>query len=187
MDRRWTLAGGLALVSVVAGIWFGRGVTTQPAPLSGPVTTTSVAASEPSSIYVHVSGWVAVPGLVRVPAGSRLADAVAAAGGVRPGGSLDRLNLAQSLVDGEQVRVPGPGEEPSGGPVAAGESGGPIRLNVASAAELESLPGIGPVLAGRIVAHRQAHGPFRQVEDLLAVAGIGEAKLAAIRDLVTVP
>lgn len=185
MDRRWTLAGGLALVSVLAGIWFGRGVTTQPAPLAGPVTTASVA--EPSSIYVHVSGWVAVPGLVRVPAGSRLADAIAAAGGVRPGGSLDRLNLARSLVDGEQVRVPGPGEEAGGETVVAGESGGLIGLNTASAAELESLPGIGPVLADRIVAHRQAHGPFRQVEDLLSVAGIGEAKLAAIRDLVTVP
>lgn len=92
------------------------------------------------------------------------------------------LNLAATLVDGEQVLVPGP--EGSVSAAAAGGRDGPIHLNRATAAELDELPGIGPVIAQRIVDHRESNGPFQTIEDLLDVPGIGEAKLASIRDLV---
>lgn len=189
MDRRWLLAGAVAALALVAGAWYGRGVSVPPVPVV-PVPTSHPTGSgaSPDGIVVHVTGWVARPGVVRVAAGARVGDALAAAGGVRPGAALEAVNLAETLVDGQQVVVPGPGQEmpaPQGnGPDG---SGGPIRLNTATARQLEDLPGVGPVLAERIVAHRETNGPFETVEDLLEVAGIGEAKLASIRDLVAVP
>ncbi len=135
-------------------------------------------------LTVHVGGWVANPGLVELLQGARVADAIAAAGGTLPGAAIDALNLAAALVDGEQVIVPGPAGSDST-EAAAGEGGGPIHLNRATAAELDELPGIGPVIAQRIVDYRETKGPFETVEDLLDVPGIGEAKLASIRDLVT--
>lgn len=136
-------------------------------------------------ITVHVAGEVARPGLVRLPAGSRVADAIAAAGGMT-GGSAPP-NLAAPLADGSQVLVGGEGAG-SDNPTASDPAAeGPVPVNRADATLLESLPGVGPVLAERIVAHRRDHGPFATVEDLLGVPGIGEAKLASLRDLVVVP
>ena len=131
---------------------------------------------------VHVGGWVATPGLVELAEGARVADAIAAAGGTLPGARA-ALNLAATLVDGEQVLVPGP-EGSASSLAATGDGGGPIHLNRATATELDALPGIGPVIAQRIVDHRETRGPFQTVEDLLDVPGIGEAKLASIRELV---
>jgi competence protein ComEA len=136
---------------------------------------------------VHVSGWVVNPGVVTVVQGGIVADAIAAAGGARPGAALDAINLAGPVADGDQVQVPGPGTVAP--PPASGEAGTPglVSLNRADVTALQELPGLGPVLAQRIVEHREANGPFETVEDLLDVPGIGEAKLAAIRDLVAVP
>lgn len=195
MDRRWLLAGLVAVCAVTAGIWFGRGVR-----LPAPSSVTTVAAPEQTAvppattggtIVVHVAGWVARPGLVSIGEGGRLADAVVAAGGLKAGAFVDDVNLAAVLTDGQQVTIPGPDAagldltvpEEDG----AVQADGRIRLNLATAGELEQLPGVGPVLAERIVAHREESGPFRRVEDLLDVSGIGEAKLAALRDLVVVP
>lgn len=189
MDRRWLLAGAVAALALAAGAWFGRGVAAPAAPVTPQaVGRPTGVASAPDRLVVHVTGWVVHPGVVEVAAGSRLGDALAAAGGVRAGASLDSVNLAETLVDGEQVVVPGPGEGagPDAGAVA-GAAGAQIRLNSASAQDLEALPGVGPVLAERIVAHREERGRFETVEDLLEVAGIGESKLASIRDLVAVP
>ena len=127
------------------------------------------------------------PGVVVVEEGAIVADAIAAAGGARPGAALEAINLAGPVAGGDQVQVPGPGvEAPS--PVGAQQgSSGPISLNRADATALQDLPGVGPVLAERIIAYRESNGLFGEVEDLLDVPGIGEAKLAAIRDLVAVP
>lgn len=154
-------------------------------------TTTSAPA-----LVVHAAGAVVVPGLHTVPAGARVADLLTAAGGPSPDADLDRVNLAAPLVDGARIWFPRSGEaaEPV---VVAGAGGGagpgagpspatPIDLNTATAEQLDALPGVGPATAAAIIEHRESHGPFRSVDDLLAVPGIGESKLAQLRDLVTV-
>lgn len=144
-------------------------------------------------LVVHVAGRVARPGLYRLAPGARVADALDAAGGALPDALLDAVNLARPLEDGEQLLVPGPG--PPGGSAAGGASAAPegarrpdgrLDLNRASVAELEALPGIGPVLAGRIVAWRERHGAFRSVRDLRRVQGIGEKLYRSLAELVAV-
>jgi competence protein ComEA len=159
----------------------GRSKVLPPPPDPSPPAV-SVADRHP--ITVHVAGWVAVPGLVELPPDARVADAVAEAGGLLPGAAVDRLNLAATVRDGDQIVVPGPANG-AGETSLAGSTGqgGPLRLNQATAEDLEALPGVGPVLAERIVAYREEHGPFRTLEDLLDVPGIGESKLASLRDL----
>lgn len=157
---------------------------------------------EAGPVLVHVAGAVAAPGVVELPGGSRVVDAVEAGGGLRPDADADRVNLAALLVDGQRVVIPvrgqpvpeevlpsGPGSASSGGTPGSGPGGGtagPVDLNTASAEQLDVLPGVGPATAAAIVAHREQHGPFRVVDDLIEVRGIGEAKLDALRDLVTV-
>ncbi|MEU5362492.1 ComEA family DNA-binding protein [Streptomyces sp. NPDC005925] len=149
-----------------------------------------------TEIVVDVSGKVRDPGIHRLPAGSRVADALHAAGGVRPGTNIDGLNRARFLVDGEQVLVGGPGAGTggaSGGGTAgaAGPAGGagqaptaPVALNTATVDQLDTLPGVGPVLAQHIVDYRTQHGGFRSVDELREVTGIGERRFADLRDLV---
>jgi competence protein ComEA len=137
----------------------------------------------PETLVVHVSGAVNRPGLVTLPAASRVADAIAGAGGATTGADLAGLNLASSVRDGDQIVVPLVGAEPM--PGQATDRG--IDINRATATELEDLPGVGPILAARIVAYRDLHGPFAVIEDLLDVGGIGEAKLAAMRDSIAAP
>lgn len=146
-----------------------------------------VRATVPSqSVTVHVAGAVVAPGLVELAEGSRVADAVVAAGGSIPRADLSALNLVSAVRDGDRIVVPAMGDDPRPQPSAAAGDGR-VRVNAATASELEALPGVGPVLASRIVEHREAHGAFREVEDLLDVAGIGEAKLASMRDSLVVP
>lgn len=191
----------LAVVALVVGVitWMELRPREAPAPADGgPVTAEDVtaaatpraAAGATAAVTVHVSGRVSNPGIHRLPAGSRVADAVAAAGGSASGADLERLNLARKLVDGEQIQVPLHGQPippPPPGPAGAGgtEPQRPIDLNTATAEQLEELPGVGEVTAERIIAHRTER-PFRSVEDLLDVEGIGERRLEALRDLVVV-
>lgn len=147
-------------------------------------------------VTVHVAGAVAEPGVVTLPAGSRVTDAVAAAGGLLDDADPSRINLARPLEDGEQLLILREGEDPP--PAAAGGTPGgggagtgtaePDRLdlNTASAEQLRTLPGIGPALADRIVAHREQHGPFQDPGDLRDVSGIGEKRFQDLADLVTV-
>jgi len=150
-------------------------------------------------VSVHVAGAVARPGVVELADGARVTDAVAAVGGPTADADVDRLNLAAPLVDGARIAVPRVGAEPSSevttsvpGPAGAGGSGTgapgepTVNLNTATAEELETLPGVGPATAAAILAHREDNGQFGAVEDLLEVRGIGEAKLEAVRDFVTV-
>jgi competence protein ComEA len=137
---------------------------------------------------VDVEGAVRRPGLVRLAPGARVADAVARAGGFAPKADRTGVNLAATVADGQQVLVPRAG---AGGGAAAGLAGAggassaPISLSSASAEQLDTLPGVGPVTAQKIVAYREQHGPFHSVDDLDAIPGIGPARLADLRGLVT--
>lgn len=194
------VAGVLAALAVVGSTWAGR-PQVEPAPVDpappaaptaeAPAATPSVgvAADTATTVVVSVVGLVARPGLVTLPEGSRVADAVAAAGGLLPDADPASVNLAAVVADGEQVAVGVPGAGTGGG-VAGGTAGspgtGPVDLNAATAADLDALPGIGPVLAQRIVEHRERSGPFRTVEQLDDVPGIGPTTYAELAELVTV-
>lgn len=185
-ERAWRAAGVAVIVLAVAvGAFIGSRKTPEPLPVPLTPVDTPDAPTETLDITVHVSGAVAAPGLVVLPVGSRVADAVAAAGGARSDAAISAVNLAASLVDGSQVVIPGIDDEAAPQPPARDD--GLVQVNRATAAELESLPGVGPVLAQRIVSYRDDNGPFSSVEDLLGVPGIGESKLAALRDQVAVP
>ena len=168
------------------------------APVPGDVAG-AVASTAAPSIVVDVSGKVRRPGIQRLPAGSRVADALRAAGGVRPGTNTDGLNRARLLVDGEQVLVgapapvPGPGAVPGAGGAGAAGTGGavtgaapaaPVSLNTATVDQLDTLPGVGPVLAQHIIDYRTQHGGFRSVDELREVNGIGDRRFADLRNLV---
>lgn len=175
-------AAALIATALLGGIWYGL-PQSAPAMAAGAVVTSQ--APVVAMITVHVSGQVAAPGLVAVPADARLADAIAAAGGATRWASLDAVNLAQPVRDGERLVVPDTRNPVSVSAVSPSGSA-VIDINTASASELENLDGVGPVLAARIVSYRDSVGGFKTVEDLLDVPGIGEAKLAAIRDDVVV-
>ena len=156
---------------------------------SGRSSVGSPGGASPSAVelVVTVTGKVHRPGLVRLRPGARVADAVEGAGGVLPGVDMTGVNLARKVVDGEMIAIgvtPPPGS--GGGPAGAATAAGPINLNTASPAELQTLPGIGEVLAQRIVEFREAHGGFRAVGDLRQVEGIGDAKYQQLKDRVTV-
>lgn len=146
-----------------------------------------------AAVVVHVVGQVLAPGVVDLPAGSRVAEAIDAAGGAAPEADLGAVNLARVVTDGEQIHVPRPGEAAPAPPVADGGGAAPgegdpelVDLNTADVAALDELPGIGPVLAARIVEWREANGPFGSVEDLGEVTGIGPSLLADLRPRVRV-
>ena len=141
--------------------------------------------SAAARLIVSVNGKVQRPGLVELPAGARVADAIAAAGGALPGADLTGLNLARKVIDGEMIAVGVPAP-PGAVPAGTGGGGGPVNLNTATVAELQTLPGIGAVLAQRIVEYRDRHGGFRAVTDLRQVEGIGDAKFQQLKDRVTV-
>jgi competence protein ComEA len=146
-------------------------------------------ASAPAAVVVAVSGRVRRPGLVRLPAGARVADAIEAAGGVLPDTDLSLVNLARKVSDGELIAIgiASPGGVPGDGSAPTGATGaGKVNLNTATLAELDALPGVGPVLAQRILDHRQRHGGFRSVSELGQVDGIGDARYQELKDLVTV-
>ena len=154
--------------------------------------TAPAPAPAPAMIVVHVIGQVHAPGLVRVPEGSRVVDAIDAAGGVTRPRAADSVNLARLVVDGEQIVVGG-GAGAGAALAAAGNAlqpsaapSAPVALNTATADQLDALPGIGPVLAARIVQWRTDNGQFTSVDELSEVSGIGDAVLARLRPLVRV-
>lgn len=186
MDIKKGVTFGLSAVALLVGVLAGI-ISNEPSQ-APPVTSSQVVEQPPAGgMVIHVAGWVIEPGVVQVPEGSLLVDVIEAAGGARPGARLDLINLASPVATGDRVEVPGPhSQSPENEAGSITTSAGLIDLNKADVATLQSLPGVGPVLAQRIVDHRQARGAFTAVEDLLDVSGIGEAKLAAIRDLVVV-
>jgi competence protein ComEA len=138
------------------------------------------------SVMVHVVGEVREPGVVQLPAGSRVVDAVRAAGGLRRGGKLGGTNLARVLADGERIEVGGADAGASVGMVGGAGTGGLLDLNTATAEQLDALPGIGPVTAAKILSWRSTHRRFSVVDELAEVPGIGPKTLADLRPLVRV-
>lgn len=210
--RSWLVGGLVAAVLAAVGIGLlvdgpGGPPAEDLIPLATEATTASSvltdAPSAPSSsttteadLVVHVTGAVRRPGLVRVRPGARIDDVVAAAGGPSEGADVNRLNLARPVADGMQIRVPLQGEDDVALPLVSDPSSadpgvpavevGPVNLNTASAATLDTLPGVGPATASAILAWRDENGGFRVVDDLLDVPGIGPAKLETLRDHVVV-
>lgn len=218
-DERGTLVlvGGAVLVAILAAAawwWAGRpqpiapdppvaetspaaGFTTVPPSLPASESSTPAdpaatpVSSERPDLTVDVRGAVRTPGVLRLPDGSRVMDAIEAAGGLRAGARYGAVNLARPLTDGEQIvvgrRAPAMTVPPAASS-AGGDPGatGPVDLNTATAEQLETLDGIGPVLAADIVQWRTDNGRFSSVDDLLDVSGIGDATLAGLRDQVTV-
>jgi competence protein ComEA len=205
---RVATAVGSILLLVVAAWWLlraprprvedqlPRASTTAPAAssIAAEETSSSVA---PALIVVQVAGAVARPGVYQLTAGARVIDLIDAAGGAAPDADLEAMALASHLADGQRIQVPHRGEvlpaEATGARAAATATGpsdsspsGPLDLNSATPDQLDALPGIGPATAQAIVGYRTNHGPFRSVDDLTEVQGIGPAKLEALRDLVRV-
>ena len=168
--------------------------------VSLPASGTTAAAAEsqttaPAFLTVQVAGLVRHPGVFRVPSGDRAIDAVTAAGGLMPGADQTGVNLAARCTDGEQIIVPAKGaaSAPAGATGSnAGSSGGAapgsskVDLNTATVDQLDALPGIGPATAKKIVDDRTQNGPFRSVDDLQRISGIGPKKVDSLKDLVTV-
>ncbi len=189
---------GIACAVIVAAVAPGPGATRTVAPAdsgsaaadagAGAAEAERPGAGEPSPapVFVHVLGAVAHPGLYELTEGARVVDAIAAAGGLAEGADEGQVNLARRVDDGEQIAVPLVGQVPPPGaaPSGAGHPGR-IDINTADAAALDTLPGIGPALAKRIVDWRAKNGRFATVDDLLDVPGIGQKVLGDVRDLVT--
>jgi len=161
-----------------------------------PAAPSSVASAPPSSagpappttaveVMVQAAGAVVVPGVYRLPLGSRVQDVVTAAGGPTAAANLQAIPLASKVVDGQRVYVPTAGEAASADAPPHGPAP-PLDLNQATVEQLETLPGVGPTTAAAIIDYRNRHGPLASVDDLLEVRGIGPAKLDGFRDLVTV-
>lgn len=200
----WLASGAIAAVAVAGALLLLRTPAPPPvedrlpfAPAVGGAAaasggTAATTTSVPAEIVVHAAGAVNAPGLHRVPAGSRVADVLAAAGGATPDADLDRVNLAAPVADGDRVWFPRLGEPDP--PVVSGTNGtgaspaqaALVDLNRATAEELDALPGVGPTIAAAIVDHRERNGPFRSVDGLLDVRGIGPSKLEDLRPYVTV-
>lgn len=203
------------LVMVVVGIGVAHALSTEgfavtkaeegtSAASNASAASESAEAEEPARLCVFVSGEVAHPAIYYLDEGARVADAITAAGGFTPGAATDALNLARAVVDGEQIAVPAQNSAataPSGasaqgssaGLSASGSSGSPsqagngrVNINTADTAMLQTLSGIGEATAKKIVADREANGPYKTIEDLKRVSGIGDKKFESLRDSICV-
>src|SRR5829696_5320079 len=176
----WAL--GLVAVVLLGARYLGRGGDS-PAPSAPPIRVGETTGGSSSRVTVHVAGAVRRPGVYRLPARARVVDAVHRAGGARRRADLSALNLAAKLEDGRQVLVPLRGAAAAAGEAAEGV---PLDLNTASAEQLDELDGIGPAMAASIIKYREEHGGFGSIEELGQVSGIGEKRLAAMREQVRV-
>jgi len=175
------------VVLLVALLLAGRLAFRKEQPAAAQVAPAALRA-EPAPVrklLVHVVGAVRTPGLYRLDEGSRVDDAIRAAGGPKPKAALDAVNLAAPVADGQQVIVPVRGRgTAAAGAASSGATAGPVHLNTATLEELDTLPGIGPVTAQKILDYRDEHGAFAAVDELDAVSGIGPARLAELEKLV---
>ncbi|WP_291380183.1 ComEA family DNA-binding protein [Demequina sp.] len=189
---RWEMSPRVIVTLGLVALIIGALVVWAPRPTGAAVSTPLAGGQESPGIVgapvgavvsVHVAGAVTQPGVYELPVGSRVTDAIEAAGGSLEGAELDAINLARQVADGEQVRVPTQGAD---GAAAGRTPDGRVNINTADVAVLEDLPGVGPVLAGRIVEYRERHGPFASVDALESVTGVGPAVLAGLMDAAAV-
>ena len=202
MKRKIVAALAVCILGFSVYSWWSKTAPPRPEVASPGVEVAEASRKPRGEIVVYVSGLVEHPGVIKLPAGSRVLDALNAAGGLLFGAEVSKLNLAQSLRDGMQIHVPGTPAVKNDGlsshyQVAAGTgknstvpsgsvaSADKININTATAAELDKLPGVGPAMAKRIVEWRQANGPFQSGEDLKQVKGIGEAKYQKLKDKIS--
>ena len=211
-DRRVGAVALLAVALVAGLVWYRIGVDAADRPVGASTSGSSAKIRRSSTattrgprdanaeLVVHVAGAVARPGIVRLRAGARVVDAIAAAGGAVPQADLNQLNLAAKVADGQRIAVGLPAQPSSavgsvGAPTGAstgsaggqgGSTAGPLNLNTATQAQIEALPGIGPVLGAAILAERDHRGGFRSADELRSVHGIGQKRFEDLRDLVTV-
>jgi competence protein ComEA len=182
--RRLLAVALLALVVLVLA-WRHAGAPGRAAPLRvAPIVSPAPARLTDRRLVVDVVGAVRRPGLVRLPEGARVADAVAAAGGLARRAGRSGVNFAAPVADGQQVVVPVRGAAPGAAGGGGAATSGPVSLSSATAEQLDTLPGVGPVTAQKIVAYRQQHGAFHSVEELDAIPGIGPARLGELQGLV---
>jgi len=208
-DEQWIIIACLMCLSLCGGVGYARHRSAStPPPLFQEATpvikavvapATSSDATPQKTILVHVAGAVHKPGMYALPASARVITAVEQAGGATNNGDVQAINLAAVVKDGQQIKVPergghqptstGLGSTNSGAGATQANAGsadvGIVNINLASVAELEKLPGVGPAIAARIVRHRQQHGPFKRIEDLDSVKGIGTKKLEKLRAFIT--
>lgn len=213
VPRTAVVAGIAVALCLVAGIAIFRAVQavdeqtfsieSSPSSAEQEETSGDAVPAVPATVVVYVSGAVAAPGLVELPEGSRVGDAVTAAGGFAESADTAALNLARIVADGEQIDVPTveeqasdpaavsgqTGSAPASGsssPSSSAQTGGLVNINTATQAELETLPGVGPSTAKKIIDDRTANGPFKKKEDLKRVSGIGDKKYASLEASITV-
>ena len=187
------LVAALSVLLTIALLYIVYLRTRQPATapieiLPPPPTATRSPTATASPLNVYVTGAVNRPGVVLVAPDARVEEAVAAAGGPAADADLGQLNMAAALFDGQHLRVPAEGETPVLAPMENDGAAGvrPININSATAGELTALPGVGEVTAAKIVAYRQEHGPFYQIEEIMEVPGIAEGKFDGFKELITV-
>ncbi len=184
----------LALALAVGAIFFSLAhgnAATPAAPTITPLPTYSLPPLPPALVVVDVAGKVKHPGIYKLPQGSRAINAIKAAGGQLRGVSLTDINLAEILTDGQQIIVGAPAVSTASKSKKSGAAGGKItsgtiNINSATAAQLEQLPGIGAVMAARILAYRKAHGAFATIDDLTKVGGLGKSKFANLKNFVRI-
>lgn len=184
-----------ALLSLLIGLALSAAILITTAPPRG-TAIKLLPAPTPAPLTIHIDGAVAKPGVYLLPRGSRVQNAVQAAGGFREDASTASVNLAASLKDGEKIVIPiiaappVPGVETTPPPLAERQpelvNTGPLNLNTATVEDLDSLPGIGPAIAGAIIKYREEHGDFQTIEEIQNVSGIGAAKFEQIKDLIAV-
>lgn len=186
---------GYIILTLIYAIVFGSYILYERRPQPEPmeiIEPTIAPTLTPAPIQVHVTGAVRQPGVYALPPGSRLLQAVEAAGGLADDADRENINLAAYIRDGQQVHIPAqgaalpPGPASSGAASGGGENDGLVNLNTATAEELDTLPGIGPVYAERIIAYRNEHGPFTDPAQIMEVQGIGPARYEQIKSRITV-
>ena len=175
MYKRSLIVLAALAVCILGGLFYEQ----QQSPLLAPAVRESAAET---TMMVYVSGAVNHPGVVQLNSGGRAIDAVKACGGLLPSADADKVNMAQALKDGDQLAVP---EKTAAPAVTLPQAEGRISINTADEKALDSLPGIGPAMAKRIVEYRQQQGPFTQLEDLKKVRGLGQAKYEKLKDKIT--